>query len=98
MIYVDDMIITKSDTEDIGKLKKICYKIWDEILRRTEVFFGELKFHGRTEWSLYDSGSIYLLTKTGMIDFKLANTPIQVNYGLRIIEGAHPAEKKSIND
>lgn len=53
-----------------------------------------MKFYGRIEWSLYHSGSIYLLAKTGMVDCKLANTPIQVNYGLRIIEGAHPAEKE----
>lgn len=73
IIYVDDIIITGNDKEfemkDLGRLK---YFLGIEILI--------------SKWGIFISQRKYildLLGKVGMLDCKLVETPMVVNYGLQ---------------
>ena len=95
IIYVDDMIITGSDKEEIVALK-------DRLFREFEMKdLGELKYFLRIEvlrskQGIFISQRKYildLLTETGLMDCKPADTPIVANHGLQIKEGADSADQ-----
>ena len=89
IIYVDDMILTGNDGEEIMSLKE---KLFEEFEMKD---LGELRyFLGievlRTEDGIFISQRKYildLLAETGMADCKPAETPMVVNHGLKIEEG-----------
>lgn len=95
IIYVDDMIITGSDTEEIKELKKnlstefeikdlggLKYFLGIEVLRsRRGIFISQRKY------------ILDLLAETGLVDGKPADTPMMVNHGLQMEEGGKLAEK-----
>ena len=99
IIYVDDMIITGSDIEEIMDLERKFFKEFEmKDLGRLKQFLGiEVP---RSKIGIFLSQRKYvlgLLAETGMIDCKLADTPIVVNHRLQIIEGAKPT-KNNIRD
>jgi len=96
IIYVDDMILTGNDSEEMESLRK---KLFEEFEMKD---LGELRyFFGievlRTEDEVFISQHKYildLLAETGMIDCKPAETPMVVNHGLEMKEGGMPANKE----
>ena len=95
IIYVDDMVITGNDAEEIRDLKKKLSREFDikdlktlkdflsiEVLRSQKgIFISQLKY------------ILDLLAETDMRDCKPAETPIAANHGLQIIKGEKPADK-----
>ncbi|XP_041995427.1 uncharacterized mitochondrial protein AtMg00810-like [Salvia splendens] len=87
--YVDDMIITGDDKEEIEKLKEplaaefemknlgdLKYFLGIELLRSSKgIFICQMKY------------ILDLLTETGMLDCKLTNTPIVQNHGPQVVKG-----------
>lgn len=96
VIYVDDMIITGNDDEEIINLKKqlseefemkdlglLKYFLGIEVLRsKGGIFISQRKY------------ILDLLTETGLIDCKPADTPIAANHGLMIEQGAKSTNKE----
>ena len=96
LIYVDDMIITGNDEEEIAQLKKnlatefemkdlgaLKYFLGVEVLRsRKGIFINQRKY------------ILDLLAEIGMVDCKPAETPIIVNHGLQIKEGAQLTDRE----
>jgi len=96
IIYVDDMIITGSDIEEISQLKNNLFREFEmKDLGGLKYFLGieALRFNK----GIFISQRKYimnLLAETGMIDCKPTDTPIQVNHGLKFEEGANLADKE----
>ena len=96
IIYVDDMIITGDDSEEIEQLKKnlatefemkdlgaLKYFLGVEVLRSKEgIFINQKKY------------TLDLLAESGMMECKPADTPIAVNHGLQITEGVELADRE----
>ncbi|KAJ8746841.1 hypothetical protein K2173_003847 [Erythroxylum novogranatense] len=92
----NDMIITRSDVEEIHQLRRNLFREFEmkdlgglkyflgiEVLRsRTGIFISQRKY------------VLDLLAETWMLDCKPIETPIQVNHKLKIEESGEPAEKK----
>ena len=90
IIYVDDMIITGDDLEEIEDLKKNLFQEFEmkdlgnlkyflgiEVLRSTKgIFLRQRKY------------ILDILAETGLLECKPADTPLAVNHGLQIREGA----------
>ncbi|KAI5342323.1 hypothetical protein L3X38_010198 [Prunus dulcis] len=89
IIYVDDMILTSDDNIEIEELQK----------RLVSKDFASLKYFvgvevTRSKHSLFLSQRKYvmdLLADTGMLDYKLADTPIVENHKLGIYVDQVPA-------
>lgn len=89
------MIITGNDAEEIKKLR-------DSLFKEFEMKdLGDLKYFLGIE-VLRSQGGIFLrqkkyildiLAETGLLDCKPPDTPIEVNHGLRIVEGAELADR-----
>ncbi|CAO2841169.1 unnamed protein product [Amaranthus hypochondriacus] len=92
IIYVDDMIITGNDEQEIQALKR---KLFAEFEMKD---LGLLKyFLGRSKKGIFICQRKYvldLLAEVGMLDCKPAETPIVVNHGLRIVEGEAAANRE----
>lgn len=87
IIYVDDMIITGDDIEEIEKLRNNLFKEFEmKDLGRLKYFLGIEVL--RSKKGLFISQRKYvmdLLTEIGLIDCKPAETPMVVNHNLRIV-------------
>ncbi|XP_037492732.1 uncharacterized mitochondrial protein AtMg00810-like [Jatropha curcas] len=101
IIYVDDMIITVSDHEEIMELKKQLFREFEmKDLGRLKYFLGIEVL--RSKQGIFISQKKYipdLLTETGLVDCKPAETPLEVNHGLKglglvLKEGGEPADKE----
>ena len=95
IIYVDDMIITGNDKHEIDTLKKQLFREFKmKDLGQLKYFLGfELL---RSKGGIFISQRKYildLLTETGMIDCKPAETPIVTHHGLQMIEGEKLADR-----
>ena len=96
IIYVDDMILTGRDSEEIKKLRG---KLFEEFEMKD---LGELRYFlgikvTRSENEIFISQKKYvldLLAETGMIDCKPVDTPMAANHGLQIREKGKPTNKK----
>ena len=89
IIYVDDMILTGDDEEEISKLRKNLFAEFEmKDLRLLKYFLGIEVL--RSKKGIFISQRKYvldLLTETGLLDFKPADTPMVQNHGLQIVEG-----------
>ena len=95
IIYVDDMIITGDDTDEIAELKKNLFQEFEmkdlgllkyflgiEVLRSKKgIFINQRKY------------VLDLLAEIGMLDCKPADTPMVQNHGLQIKEGGKPTDR-----
>ena len=90
IIYVDDMIITGDDKEEIGELRKNLFKEFEmKDLGHLKYFLGIEVL--RSDQGIFINQRKYildLLAEIGMIDCKPADTPMIQNHGLQILEGA----------
>jgi hypothetical protein len=96
IIYVDDMIITGDDTEEISRLQKnlasefemkdlggLKYFLGIEVARSTRnIFLSQRKY------------VLDLLSETGMLDCKPVDTPIVQNHGLKDCADQTPTNKE----
>ena len=96
IIYVDDMIITGDDVEEIQMLKENLFKEFEM------KDLGALKYFLRIE-VLRSQHGIYLrqkkyvldmLVETGLLDCKPAETQMVPNHGLKIVDGANPTDRE----
>ncbi|KAJ0466424.1 putative RNA-directed DNA polymerase [Helianthus annuus] len=95
VIYVDDMIITGNDEEEMTKLKANLFKDFEmKDLGRLKYFLGIEVL--RSEQGIFicqKKHILDLLAETGMIDCKPAETPMIANQKLYMEEGAKLADK-----
>uniref|UniRef100_A0A803MVW8 Reverse transcriptase Ty1/copia-type domain-containing protein n=1 Tax=Chenopodium quinoa TaxID=63459 RepID=A0A803MVW8_CHEQI len=93
IIYVDDMIITGNDEEEIADLK--LFREFEKDLGNLKYFLGIEVLRSQQGIFIHQRKYILdLLAETGMLDCKPAETPIVANHGLQIIEGEKPADKE----
>ena len=90
IFYVDDMIITGDDEEEIGELRKNLFKEFEmKDLGLLKYFLGIEVL--RSDRGIFINQRKYildLLAEVGMIDCKPADTPMIQNHGLQIVEEA----------
>ena len=96
IIYVDDMIITGNDKEEFAELRHQLFKEFEmKDLGRLKYFLGIEVL--RSKRGIFMSQRKYILdmlAETGLVDCKSVKTPIVVNHGLKMIEGAELADKE----
>lgn len=96
IIYVNDMINTGNDIEEIKVLKEKLLKDFEmKVLKRLKYFLGFEVL--RSKIGIFISQWKYVLNlfvEIGMIDSKPVDTPIVVNHGLRMTKEAKPADKE----
>ena len=96
IIYVDDMIITGDDTEEINNLKINLFKEFDmKDLGPLKYFLGIEVLRSRHGIFLRQRKYVLdLLAETGLLDCKPADTPMMPNHGLKIVEGAESTDQE----
>ena len=89
IIYVDDMIITGDDNEEIQNLKESLFKEFEmKDLGALKYFLGiEVLRSGHGIFLRQKKYVLDLLAETGLLDCKPAETPMIPNHGLKIEEG-----------
>ena len=96
IVYVDDMVVTGNDPEEITKLQKLLaaeFELKD---------LGQLKYFLGIEVSRSKAGItmcqrkyvLDLLAETGMLDCKPTDTPIETNHKLSIHEDQVPVNRE----
>ena len=79
IVYVDDIILTGDDTREVERLKKVLatkFKVKD--LGQMQYFLGMEVARSRKGISISQRKYVLdLLTETGMLGYKLSNTPIK---------------------
>ena len=95
IVYVDDMIITDDDAEEIKCLKENLFKEFEmKDLGDLKYFLGiEVLRSPRGIFLRQKKYILDILAETGLLEYKPADTPIMVNHGLQIKEGAEPADR-----
>nr|GEY67697.1 putative ribonuclease H-like domain-containing protein [Tanacetum cinerariifolium] len=98
IIYVDDMIITGNDKEEIAKLRKSLFTEFEmKDLGKLKYFLGiEVLRSKRGIFMCQKNYILDLLAETGMVDCKPADTLMIMNRKLYMEEEAEPAEKKAL--
>ncbi|CAM8893378.1 unnamed protein product [Rhodiola kirilowii] len=96
IVYVDDMIITGDDSEEIEALKTYLSKEFEmKDLGKLKYFLGIEVARSKKGISLSQRKYVLdLLTETGMLDCKSAETPIEMNHGLTILPDQVPTDKR----
>ncbi|KAJ0603580.1 putative RNA-directed DNA polymerase [Helianthus annuus] len=95
IIYVDNMIITGNDEEEMTRLKMNLFKEFEmKDLGRLKYFLGIEVLRSRQGIFICQKKYVFdLLAKTGMIDCKPVDTPMMVNQKLYMEENAKLANK-----
>jgi len=95
IIYVDDMIITGNDEEEMTRLKVNLFKEFEmKDLGRLKYFLGIEVLRSRQGIFICQKKYVLdLLAETGMIDCKPVDTPMMVNQKLYMEENAKLADK-----
>uniref|UniRef100_A0A803KSV8 Reverse transcriptase Ty1/copia-type domain-containing protein n=1 Tax=Chenopodium quinoa TaxID=63459 RepID=A0A803KSV8_CHEQI len=96
IIYVDDMIITGNDEEEISDLKRKLFQEFEmKDLGNLKYFLGIEVLRSKQGIFIHQRKYILdLLAETGMLECKPAEAPIMANHGLQILEGANLANKE----
>ena len=92
IIYVDDMIITGDDRDEIKVLKDKLFQEFEmKDLGRLKYFLGiEVLRSNRGIFISQRKYVLDLLAEAGMLDCKPIETPIMINHGLQILEDGEP--------
>nr|GEW67900.1 putative ribonuclease H-like domain-containing protein [Tanacetum cinerariifolium] len=95
IIYVDDMIITGNDKEEMTRLRTNLFKEFKmKDLGRLKYFLGIEVLRSKQGIFIFQKKYVFdLLAETGMIDCKPVDTPMMVNQKLYIEEKAKLADK-----
>ncbi|KAL1531339.1 hypothetical protein AAHA92_34026 [Salvia divinorum] len=90
------MIITGDDVEEINNLKSNLLKEFDmKDLGPLKYFLGIEVLRSRHGIFLRQRKYVLdLLAETGLLDCKSAETPMISNHGLKIVQGAKPADRE----
>ncbi|XP_042009232.1 uncharacterized mitochondrial protein AtMg00810-like [Salvia splendens] len=96
IIYVDDMIITGDEVEEIEELKVNLFKEFEmKDLGALKYFLGiEVLRSDRGIFLRQKKYVVDLLAETSLLDCKPAETPMVVNHGLRVVEGARAPDRE----
>ena len=96
IIYVDDMIITGNDKEEIAELRGRLFREFEmKDLGRLKYFLGiEVLRSSRGIFISQRKYVLDLLAETGLIDCKPADTPMMINHRLQMTEGAAMANRE----
>ena len=96
IIYVDDMIITGDDTEEIQNLKENLFKEFEvKDLGALKYFLGIEVLRSKHGIFLRQKKYVLdMLVETGLLDYKPAETPMIPNHGLKIVDGAKPTDRE----
>lgn len=94
IVYVDDMIITTDDVDEIKSLKENLFKEFEmKDLGDLKYFLGiEVLRSPRGIFLRQKKYILDILAETGLLECK--QTPIMLNHGLRIKEGAELADRE----
>ncbi|XP_022018834.1 uncharacterized mitochondrial protein AtMg00810-like [Helianthus annuus] len=96
IIYVDDMIITGNDVEEIARLEKNLFSKFEmKDLGNLKYFLGIEVL--RSKQGIFICQKKYvldLLVETGLIDCKPADTPMAVNHNLHMEPNGELADKE----
>ncbi|KAM0019206.1 putative RNA-directed DNA polymerase [Helianthus debilis subsp. tardiflorus] len=96
IIYVDDMILTGNDEEEMSMLRdKLFAEFEMKDLGRLKYFLGIEVL--RSKQGIFICQKKYILdffAEIGMIECKPAETPMMVNHGLHMEDGAELADKE----
>ena len=84
IIYIDDMVITGSDLEEISRLRERLFKEFEmKDLGRLKYFLGiEVLRSHEGIFICHRKYVLDLLAETGLVDCKPAETPMMMNHGL----------------
>ena len=95
IVYVDDMVVTGNDLSEITALqRKLAAEFELKDLGNLKYFLGIEVARSAQGISLCQRKYVIdLLTETGMLDCKPAETPIEVNHGLSIHGDQVPTDK-----
>ncbi|GKA68228.1 putative RNA-directed DNA polymerase [Tanacetum coccineum] len=95
IIYVDDMIITGNDKEEITKLKKNLFTKFEmKDLGRLKYFLGIEVLRSKQGIFMYQKNYVLdLLAEIGMVDCKPVDTPMIMNQKLYMEKKARLADK-----
>lgn len=96
LIYVDDMIITGNDTAEIEKLRSNLFQEFQmKDLGALKYFLGIENLGSEKGIFLRQKKYVLdLLTETGLLDCKPAETPMVQNHGLKMEEGTQTTDKE----
>ncbi|MFS7918608.1 putative RNA-directed DNA polymerase [Helianthus anomalus] len=96
IIYVDDMILTGNDEEEMSMLRDKLFSEFEmKDLGRLKYFLGIEVL--RSKQGIFICQRKYvldLLAETGMVECRPADTPMMVNHGLHMEDGADLADKE----
>ena len=96
IIYVDDMIITGDDAEEIQNLKENLFREFEmKDLGALKYFLGIEVLRSKHGIFLRQKKYVLdMLAETGLLDCKSAETPMVPNHGLKIVDGAKPTNRE----
>ncbi|XP_042018960.1 uncharacterized protein LOC121766776 [Salvia splendens] len=96
IIYVDDMIITGDDAEEIQNLKENLFREFEmKDLGALKYFLGIEVLRSKHGIFLRKKKYVLdMLAETGLLDCKPAETPMIPNHGLKIVDGAKPTDRE----
>ncbi|GKA15748.1 putative RNA-directed DNA polymerase [Tanacetum coccineum] len=96
IVYVDDMVVTGDDEDEMNKLKDVLgaeFELKD--LGKLKYFLGiEVARSSRGITMCQRKYTLDLLTETGMLDCKPIDTPIEQNHGLTLLTYKAPTNKE----
>ena len=96
IIYVDDMIITEDDAEEIQNLKENLFKEFEmKDMGALKYFLGIEVLRSKHGIFLRQKKYVLdMLAETGLLDCKSAEIPTVPNHGLKIVDGAKPTDRE----
>ena len=95
IIYVDNMVITGNNEEEISNLKKLFMEFEMKDLGNLKYFLGIEVLRSKREISIDQKKYILdLLAENGMLDCKPAENPIVANHRLQTVQDGKLADKE----
>nr|GEX66512.1 putative RNA-directed DNA polymerase [Tanacetum cinerariifolium] len=96
IVYVDDMVVTGNDLKEMTNLQTILATEFElKDLRYLKYFLGIEVARSKSGISMCQRKCVLdLLTKTGLLDYKPIETPIEMNHKLSILPDQVPTNKE----
>ncbi len=92
IVYVDDVLLTSNDNEEIQRLKKhLASKFEIKDLGNLKYFLG-IKV-ARSRHCSSSNGNMFMLKETGMLGCKIADNPIEPNKKFKESDGSSLVDK-----
>lgn len=96
IVYVDDMVVTSNDEDEIKRLQKLLATEFElKDLGDLKYFLGIEVARSKTGITMCQRKYVLdLLAETGMLECQPIDTPIEVNHGLTLLSDQVPANKE----